>query len=106
MPASISFQILNKVMEAHRTPARWITDGLKALETACLAQNANHKDWHCTEEMMAQTNGGDALYMHCLPADITGVSCAEAESAKRSSKNTASPPIKKRAGSRTSSLPR
>lgn len=54
-------------------------DGLKALEQECLAQNANHKDWHCTEEMMKKTKGGEALYMHCLPADITGVSCEEGE---------------------------
>ncbi|HED3890809.1 TPA: knotted carbamoyltransferase YgeW [Morganella morganii] len=54
-------------------------DGLKALEQRCLTQNANHKDWHCTEEMMKLTKGGEALYMHCLPADITGVSCKEGE---------------------------
>ena len=54
-------------------------DGLKALEQRCLAQNANHKDWHCTEDMMKLTKGGEALYMHCLPADITGVSCKEGE---------------------------
>ncbi|MEI6859723.1 MAG: knotted carbamoyltransferase YgeW [Shewanella sp.] len=54
-------------------------EGLKTLEQACLAQNAKHKDWHCTEEMMAKTKGGEALYMHCLPADITGVSCKEGE---------------------------
>ncbi|WP_299014029.1 knotted carbamoyltransferase YgeW [uncultured Photobacterium sp.] len=54
-------------------------DGLKALEQECLAQNANHKDWHCTEEMMKQTKDGEALYMHCLPADITGVSCEAGE---------------------------
>lgn len=54
-------------------------DGLKALEQRCLAQNANHKDWHCTEEMMKLTKDGEALYMHCLPADITGVSCKEGE---------------------------
>lgn len=54
-------------------------DGLKALEQECLAQNANHKDWHCTEEMMKKTKDGEALYMHCLPADITGVSCKEGE---------------------------
>lgn len=53
--------------------------GLKALEQECLAQNANHKDWHCTEEKMKLTKGGEALYMHCLPADITGVSCEEGE---------------------------
>ena len=28
---------------------------------------------------MALTRGGEALYMHCLPADISGVSCAEGE---------------------------
>ncbi|MGF1787335.1 knotted carbamoyltransferase YgeW [Photobacterium swingsii] len=54
-------------------------DGLKALEQECLAQNANHKDWHCTEEMMKLTKAGEALYMHCLPADITGVSCEAGE---------------------------
>ncbi|TQI78795.1 knotted carbamoyltransferase YgeW [Serratia fonticola] len=54
-------------------------NGLKALEQHCLAENANHKDWHCSEEMMKLTKGGDALYMHCLPADISGVSCKEGE---------------------------
>ncbi|KXI21713.1 knotted carbamoyltransferase YgeW [Photobacterium sanguinicancri] len=57
-------------------------DGLKALEQECLAQNANHKDWHCTEEMMKLTKAGEALYMHCLPADITGVSCEAGEVAE------------------------
>ena len=28
---------------------------------------------------MATTKDGKALYMHCLPADITGVSCKEGE---------------------------
>ena len=54
-------------------------EGLKELEKRCLEQNAQHKDWHCTEEMMAKTKDGEALYMHCLPADITGVSCEEGE---------------------------
>ncbi|MFV0411826.1 MAG: knotted carbamoyltransferase YgeW [Oscillospiraceae bacterium] len=54
-------------------------DGIKALEKELLAQNANHKDWECTEELMKTTTGGKALYMHCLPADITGVSCKEGE---------------------------
>ena len=54
-------------------------DGIKALEKDLLAQNAKHKDWACTEEMMKLTKGGKALYMHCLPADITGVSCKEGE---------------------------
>ena len=55
------------------------TEGIKALEKELLAQNAQHKDWACTEEMMKLTKGGKALYMHCLPADITGVSCDEGE---------------------------
>ncbi|ECA7544004.1 TPA: knotted carbamoyltransferase YgeW [Salmonella enterica] len=54
-------------------------DGLVALEKACLAQNARHKNWHCTEAMMKLTRNGEALYMHCLPADITGVYCKEGE---------------------------
>ncbi|QHM73838.1 knotted carbamoyltransferase YgeW [Mixta intestinalis] len=53
--------------------------GLKSLEQTCLAENARHKNWHCTEEMMARTKNGSALYMHCLPADITGVSCQHGE---------------------------
>ena len=54
-------------------------DGIKKLEKELLAQNANHKDWECTEALMASTRNGEALYMHCLPADISGVSCAEGE---------------------------
>jgi len=55
------------------------SDGIKALEKELLAQNAEHKDWACTEEMMKLTKDGKATYMHCLPADITGVSCEEGE---------------------------
>ncbi|MDD3409935.1 MAG: knotted carbamoyltransferase YgeW [Eubacteriales bacterium] len=54
-------------------------DGIKALEKELLAQNAQHKDWECTEERMALTNEGKAMYLHCLPADISGVSCKEGE---------------------------
>ena len=54
-------------------------DGIKALEKELLSQNADHKDWECTEKLMATTHEGSALYMHCLPADITGVSCKEGE---------------------------
>ena len=52
---------------------------LHTLEQACLANNAKFKDWTCTEELMSLTKGGKALYMHCLPADITGVSCKAGE---------------------------
>ena len=54
-------------------------DGIKTLEKELLAQNGNHKDWECTEDMMKLTKDGKALYLHCLPADITGVSCKEGE---------------------------
>ncbi len=54
-------------------------DGLKQLEKECLAQNANFKNWECDEEKMKLTKDGNALYMHCLPADISGISCKEGE---------------------------
>ena len=54
-------------------------DGIDELEKKLLAQNAEHKDWACTEEMMKLTKDGKALYLHCLPADITGLSCPEGE---------------------------
>lgn len=52
---------------------------LQALEKQCLAENARHQDWECTEEMMKLTRNGNALYEHCLPADISGVSCPKGE---------------------------
>lgn len=54
-------------------------DGIRALEKELLAQNALHKDWECTEDMMEITKNGNALYLHCLPADISGVSCESGE---------------------------
>lgn len=54
-------------------------EGIDELEKRLLLQNAEHKDWECTEEMMSLTKDGKALYLHCLPADISGVSCEEGE---------------------------
>ena len=54
-------------------------EGLKVLEKACLEQNANFKNWECDEAKMKLTKNGEALYMHCLPADITDVSCPAGE---------------------------
>lgn len=54
-------------------------EGIQALEKELLAQNAGHKDWTCTEELMKTTKNGQALYLHCLPADISGISCKEGE---------------------------
>ncbi|MBQ8239016.1 MAG: knotted carbamoyltransferase YgeW [Oscillospiraceae bacterium] len=53
--------------------------GVKALELELLEQNKQHMDWCCTEELMATTKDGKALYMHCLPADINDVSCVNGE---------------------------
>jgi knotted carbamoyltransferase YgeW len=54
-------------------------DRLAWLEKEALATNARFKDWECTERSMERTRGGQALYMHCLPADVTGVSCPAGE---------------------------
>ena len=43
---------------------------LAAIEARALVRNAQFTDWICDERRMATTTGGDALYMHCLPADI------------------------------------
>lgn len=56
--------------------------GLKDLEQHCLAENKRHMDWECTEAMMKLTKNGNALYEHCLPADISDVSCTHGEVAK------------------------
>lgn len=53
--------------------------GLKELEKECLANNAKHMDWECTRAKMNATANKSALYMHCLPADITDVSCKAGE---------------------------
>lgn len=55
------------------------SQGLKRLEEECLAQNARFKSWECTEQKMKLTRDGQALYMHCLPADISNVSCEQGE---------------------------
>ncbi len=54
-------------------------EGIKALEKELLSQNGEHKDWECTERLMTATRAGKALYLHCLPADITGISCTQGE---------------------------
>ncbi len=95
-----SFTVVNDMREAFRGadivyPKSWAphevmqrrsdllragrTAELDELERECLAENARHRDWECTEEMMKLTRDGRALYMHCLPADITGVSCEAGE---------------------------
>ena len=38
------------------------------IERRALERNARHRDWICDERRMGLTQ--DALYLHCLPADI------------------------------------
>ncbi len=54
-------------------------EGIDKLEQELLANNAKYKNWTCSEELMSTTKDGKALYLHCLPADITGLSCEEGE---------------------------
>lgn len=54
-------------------------NGLKDLEQVCLANNARFTDWEYDEAKMKTTRNGNALYMHCLPADISEVSCERGE---------------------------
>ncbi|MDP8232438.1 MAG: knotted carbamoyltransferase YgeW [Candidatus Zophobacter franzmannii] len=98
-----SFKVVNSMEEAFKDadivyPKSWApysvmkertellknsyTEELKTLEQNCLVHNAKFKEWECTEEMMKLTKDGEALYMHCLPADITDVSCEQGEVSK------------------------
>lgn len=66
------------MLDRRREPGR-----MKEIEAAALARNAQHKEWICNERAMSRTRGGDALYMHCLPADIDAeVSAAVMERAR------------------------
>jgi ornithine carbamoyltransferase len=55
------------------------SNAVEQLEKEALAENSRHTDWECTEGLMKATRAGRALYMHCLPADISGVSCKQGE---------------------------
>jgi knotted carbamoyltransferase YgeW len=46
------------------------TDALRQIERRALERNGSYRSWICDERSMDLTSGGDALYMHCLPADI------------------------------------
>ena len=55
------------------------TKGLAKLEQICLAENAKYKDWEYNAATEKLTKDGSAAYMHCLPADISDVSCKQGE---------------------------
>jgi len=70
------FQVMERRTELLRSGNK---SGLQDLERECLANNAKYTSWECDAAKMARTKDGQALYMHCLPADITGVSCKQGE---------------------------
>jgi knotted carbamoyltransferase YgeW len=61
------YRLMLERVEANRARD---TKRMAEIEKEALAQNAKHRDWICDERRMGLTRGGDALYMHCLPADI------------------------------------
>ncbi len=71
-----SFSIMEKRTELLKKDDK---KGLESLKIEALEINRKHKDWTCSEEFMKTTKNGRALYMHCLPADISGVNCKEGE---------------------------
>ena len=54
-------------------------EGIRSLEKELLLQNSDFMEWECTESLMDLTKEKKGLYMHCLPADISGVSCERGE---------------------------
>jgi knotted carbamoyltransferase YgeW len=69
-----------KIMEKRTTLLR-AGQGKKVeeLEKECLANNAKFKNWECNDKLMSLTKGGQAHYLHPLPADITDVNCPAGE---------------------------
>ncbi len=61
------FDLMTEKVAANR--ARDVA-GLADIERRCLERNARYTDWICDERRMGLTRDGQALYMHCLPADI------------------------------------
>ena len=70
------YHVMQRRTELFKTSDK---DGLKALEKECLANNARFSSWECDRAKMNLTHDRSALYMHCLPADITDVSCKAGE---------------------------
>jgi len=61
------YDLMLERVEANRARDR---ERMKDIERRALERNASHRDWICDERRMGLTKGGDALYLHCLPADI------------------------------------
>lgn len=59
------YELMRERVEANR---RGDKTALLDIEKRALERNARHRDWICDARRMGLTR--DALYMHCLPADI------------------------------------
>jgi ornithine carbamoyltransferase len=59
------YALMLERVEANRRGDR---AAMSDIERRALERNASHRDWICDERRMGLTK--DALYMHCLPADI------------------------------------
>ncbi|HET7294411.1 MAG TPA: knotted carbamoyltransferase YgeW [Vicinamibacteria bacterium] len=59
------WDLMQERVEANRAGDR---SRLADIERRALEQNARHRNWICDERRMALTR--DALYLHCLPADV------------------------------------
>lgn len=79
-PKSWGTQVLMKERIALLKQGGASAAAIKELDKKAIAESEKYqKDWECTEEKMKLTTNGQALYMHCLPADITDVSCKHGE---------------------------
>ncbi len=58
--------------EAHRAAS------IELLESELREQNEQYKDWECTEEALEHASS-DTVLMHCLPAQVTDVTCVRGE---------------------------
>lgn len=59
------WDLMQERVEANRRGDR---PAMADIEKRALERNARHRDWICDERRMGLTD--DALYLHCLPADI------------------------------------
>ncbi len=59
------YDLMLERVEANR---RRDGEAMQRIERTALERNAGHKEWICDERRMGLTK--DALYLHCLPADI------------------------------------
>jgi knotted carbamoyltransferase YgeW len=70
------FEVMKKRTELYEKNDQ---KALNELEKECLQINKKYINWTCDEKKMKLTKNGNAWYMHCLPADISGVNCENGE---------------------------